>query len=465
MYKGQRIETFIKNPDNIDNDNKQKFVQIIISISIDDYNNDIFNNLEKTFEINRNLYYEEYRTESDKEEKSLNINYIGSIDFSLDLSRDTILSFFSDQKFSGKLYVSDISSILIPNIYPFWKTSIKTSEEDKLIPIASNKFFTRILNDLIVESGAGHAIFKYFSRWCFSNGMFSLGKKYKLKCLEKEIDPINITNEINKEIIKSIFWVDYSCIINDIIQYEEKKIFKVIVKDHFFLFKPSLDNRIDVHNFLLTDVANVFFRNCPLMRDVITGFFESVFFSKDYENNVSPDRELINFMGFEFDYVKNENCIFDFSKSGWLNVDEKKKINLPKCKELTAKHELERVELCKSVNNLKRYKMRVDKSTKETIPWDKNVETNNFVEFNYIEWSVFNKDVIKNFFDITNISTDIYKFQGKINKLFIDFFITEKMEDVKNSDVIKKVDIDYSEECTFLIYHKSFIDMSSFLKL
>ena len=469
MYQGQRIETFVQNAENIPIQDKQRFFQIILDIHTSQYKANIFNLLEESFDVNRSFYNEEFEHNSYSANRFVRVNYVGSVNKSNDLTRDDIQHFLINNGITTNVYISDITDQLIMATFPFWKTSIKTGSHDSLSPITTNKYLTRMINDIIVENGSGRSVFKYFSRWCFSNGFYSLGKKYYKKCEELGLlkNITKITDEKNKQIIKAIFKADYSCLIEDIVRHPSLPIFKFIVKDHFFLYHPSYDNRRDVHNFLIADVANIFYRNCPLMRDIICGFMEYVFYYNDElytdENyQVSPNRECIHFLAFEFDYKKQKSSAFDFENPNWRPITKQKQLDLDKLKKDSFSGSISRQELCKGVNRLRQYKIQLSKEDYTPVPWNQKKASKDIVEFDYIDWSVHNKNVMS-LLDIKAWSQiKKFEFRSKINKFFLDYFDTEHMTPPLNNDIINKVKIDYQDNCTFFIYDKSLINANFF---
>jgi len=214
-----------------------------------------------------------------------------------------------------------------------------------------------------------------------------LGKKYYDICNELSISPQDISNNINKEIIKKLFRSDYCTLITDIItnEVDGKALIKIKVKDNFFLYHPSYEFRFDVHEYLISQIIRMNLRNCALLRDILTGFFERIFYPNKHNFKSSPDRESINFIAFEFDYINDDKSIFDFEKQNWNNVSLKSKINYFELREKTKINPEIRKDCCKAVNLMKSYVIFIARQTREIVAWEKvDLSDKNIIAVDYL---------------------------------------------------------------------------------
>ena len=99
------------------------------------------------------------------------------------------------------LEISDPSKNFIINNYPYRKISMRSLEEDIVLPIYSRRYFTRFLNNLVCAFSAD--ILGKFSSYSYGNGFFALAEKYIKKCADRNSELTNY--ESNEDIIKQIF--------------------------------------------------------------------------------------------------------------------------------------------------------------------------------------------------------------------------------------------------------------------
>jgi hypothetical protein len=453
IFKGKYIDIFLTCNEGT------KAVHIVANIPEKYYDPAVFFKWIKEAGLTKK-HYEEDRIEGTED---LKVELVAFLDANKEEDVKTSINELEQKLGVSKenIYVSEISSKLIIDSSPYLMTSSISGEKDLLLPIFSRKHFIRSLDDLILESG--HNVIVKLTGYYYTNGLVYLGQEYLNKCHELSLDPRQIADHPNTAIIHDIFRSTYSAEITHISkrEVEGKTLIKIQVKDHFFLYHPTCESRIDVHNHLISPIINLNVRNCALMREIFAGFFEKIFYGNVHDLLHTAHREDKMYYGFEFDYFENNQCMFDFESSNWKPVSTNSKINI---REFNAKrdenHEI-RKERCKSVNLLTKYKIFVDKRTREILPWN-NIDLNdpNILPIDYLSLTLLRvgNETLRTALSFgRRDEEDFYNWLGQANEKFFYFFFSEKSAAPKNSEYVKREPDPEEDFCTFYFYDKEFI--------
>ncbi len=470
MFKGKYIDTYL--------DCKKggtKAVHIVLNVPESIFNN---NDIASKFaDWVRKIglvkkHYEEERLDKEifKEEKFDEDYFKIELIAFLDSQKETVVKqeiddfLVTELKLSPEnIYVSDISSKLIIDSSPYLMTSSKTKVKDLLLPIYSKKHFVRSLNDLILDFGFD-MVGKY-SRYYYYNGYSYLGDEYLDKCVELGLVANAVSDDKNKRIISALFKSCYSAEVVHIGRYEVegKSLIKLQVKDNFFLYHPTCESRLDVHNQLLSPAISLKVRNCALMRDIFTGFFEKVFCGSMHETSDVIDLDNKRYCGFEYDYTDEGQRLLDFESSKWRPVSSTNKIDFFHFRNKAEENPDIRIECCKAVNMMGRYKVLINRDTIMPIPWNEgNSEDSNILTLDYLSFTQnrMGEQSVKDALGfIKRVDPAYYAFKSKFNKIFYDYFFSEQSETPTNSDLVKREEPPSEDYCTFYIYDKEFFTM------
>ena len=454
MFKGKYIDVYLTCEEGL------KAVHIVFNIPEKDYKRDVFFDWIEKNELKKK-HYEEDRIEGS--EDLLKVELVAFLEADREEFVKTNLSVLEGKLgvSKEKLYISEISDKLIIDSSPYYMTSSKTGKKDLLLPIYSKKHFIRSLDDLIIEFG--YDLIAKFSRYYYTSGYAYLGRQYLDKCQGLSLDHTNIEEPANKSIIQGLFSSCYAAEITDIAkkEVEGKTLIKVQVLNNFFLYHPTYESRLEVQNLLLSPVIDLKVRNCALFRDILTGFFERVFYDAGIDTNYSPKMEEKRYVAVEYDYQDGENYLFDFESPHWVPVSQSNKIGYYKWRNIAEENPDARIECCKGVNLMKRYRVFIEKSTRQMIPW-KNLDLSdaNILPLDYISFTqnrVGHESLKEALGFKKRVDVDFYVWRSDVNKVFYDFFFTETDENPKNSEFVKEEETPAANECTFYIYDKEFL--------
>lgn len=362
------------------------------------------------------------------------------------------------------IYVSEITDKLIINSAPYLMTGRISREKVMLLPIYSKKHFIRSRNDLILA--IGYDVMGKFSNGYYTNGYAHMGRQYLDKCQELGLDRTKIDEPQNKRIIQDLFHSCYAAEITGIAkkEVEGRTLIKLQVKDNFFLYHPTCEKRLDVHNALLSSVIGLKVRNCSVLRDILAGFFAKIYLNSGSEAGVSHGLEDKNYRGFEYDFIDGDHCILDFESPNWKSVSIANKIPYWALNSMAEEHHSVRSNCCKAVNLLKRYKVFIDKKTRNPIPWDSCAENDpNILPLDYLSFTqdrVGDQSLKEAFSFKKRVDEDFYMWRSEINKIFYVYFFSENSSNILNSHLVKREpDPDPKEDvCTFFFYDMEFIN-------
>jgi hypothetical protein len=364
------------------------------------------------------------------------------------------------------IYVSEITDKLIIDSAPYLMTGRISKESGKLLPIYSKKHFIRSMNDLILA--VGFDIMGKFSNGYYTNGYTYMGRQYLEKCQELGFDRTKIDEPQNKRIIQELSHSCYAAEITGIAKKEVdgKAMIKVQVKDNFFLYHPTCESRLDVHNALLSSVISLKVRNCAVLRDILTGFFEKIYLDAGLDAGYAHGLEDKKYSGFEYDFIDGNHCILDFESSNWNPVSTSNKIPYRKLHSLAEEHPDMRHNCCKAVSLMKRYRVFIDKKTRNPVPWN-NLDENdpNILSLDYVSFTqdrVGDHSLKEAFSFKKRVDEDFYIWRSEINKIFYTYFFAEGTPNPLNTHLVKREpDPDPKDDvCTFFFYDREFIDYS-----
>lgn len=457
MFKGKYIDTYLTCEEGT------KAVHIVVNIPAANFGPDVFSKFSTLIEDVglKKKHYEEERIDGD----IFKVELIALLDAGKGAETKKRIEGFLEKELElnkENIYVSDISDKLIIDSSPYLMTENQTNKRVVLMPIYSKNHFIRSLNDFILEFRFDTII--NFTRYYYTHGLVYLGQEYLDKCQELSMEPKQIEEDGNKRIIRDIFRSTYSAEISNIVtrEIEGKTLIKIQVKDNFFLYHPTCESRLDVHNGLLSPVIALNVRNCAFMREIFAGFFERIYYGSIHDLTKTAQIEDKKYYGFEFDYIDDNNYIFDFENPKWKPVSiksEDDKISLRKFREKARANPDVRIECCKAVNLMKRYKIFIDKSTRKIVPLDK-VDSNdsNILPLDYLSFTL-NRIGNKVLTDVLSfkIGDQLYNWHAEVNKIFYDFFFSENSDNPTNSEYVKREKDPDDDYCTFYFYDEAFI--------
>jgi hypothetical protein len=453
MFKGKYIDTYL-----VCKKEGIKAVHIIFNIIEAAFDGAKFATWVRDIGLEKK-HYEEERMEGNL----FKIELIAFLDAKNETEIDKGIKLFlvNELKLSSTdFYVSDISSKLIIDSSPYLMTSSKTKFKDLLLPIYSKKHFIRSLNDLILDFGFD-MVGKY-SRYYYHNGYAYMGDQYLDKCNELGLDSKAVEEPKNKHIIQALFHSCYSAEIIEIDrrEVEGKSLLKLNVGDNFFLYHPTCESRLDVHNQLLSPVINMKVRNCALLRDIFTGFFEKVYYGDIHADSDAVDINIKRLYGFEYDYLDDGNCLMDFKNPKWRPVSSNEKIDFFEFRNKVKDDPTIRIEYCKAVNLMSRYKVFIEKDSRKLISWnDFDQKNSNILTVDYLSFTQnrVGKQSLKEALAFTKrVDQDFYNFKSEVNKIFYDYFFSEHTENPTNYHLVKQEAPSANDFCTFFIYDKDF---------
>jgi len=458
MFKGKYIDTYLSCEEG------EKAVHIVLNIPEADYDSTSFSKWMANAGLKKK-HYEEQRI--DGCDDLLKVELIAFLEAGREEEiKKKIDDFLENELKLGKesIYISDISDKLIIDSSPYLMTSYKTGQKDLLFPIYSKKHFIRSLNDSILEFG--YDLIAKFSHYYYTNGYAYLGRQYLDKCQELGIDRTKIDEPQNKRIIQDLFHSCYSAEITGIVKkdIEGKTLIKVQVRDNFFLYHPTCESRLDVHNALLSPVIQLGVRNCAMLRDILTGFFEKIYLDAGSDAGISHGLEDKKYSGFEYDFIDGDHCICDFESPNWKPVSTSNKIDYNGLNSRAEEHPEVRSHCCKAVNLMKRYRVFIDKKTRNPVPWDSCAENDpNILPLDYLSFTqnrVGDQSLKEALAFKKRVDEDFYNWLSEVNAIFYNFFFSEALEKPKNSEYVKRDPDPEEDVCTFYFYDREFIDYS-----
>lgn len=456
MFKGKYLDIYLSCEEG------EKAVHIVMNISENKINPTDFYDWVKKIGLKKK-HYEELRLDNGL----LKVELIALLDAGKEEEFDRNIHDFLEKDLNlskDNFYVSKISDKLIIDSAPYLMTGRISGDRSMLLPIYSKKLFIRSMNDLILE--VGYDIMGKFSNGYYTNGYAYMGKQYLDKCKELTLDRKKIDDPQNKRIIQALFHSCYSADISSISkkEVEGKTLIKLQVKDNFFLYHPTCESRIDVHNALLSSVIGLKVRNCAVLRDILTGFFEKIYLDTGSDAGVSHGLEDKKYNGYEYDFIEGNNCIFDFENPNWKPVSTSNKIEYNRLNSVAEEHPDMRRNCCKAVSLMKRYRVFIDKRTRNSVPWN-NLDENdpNILSLDYVSFTqdrVGGQSLKEAFSFKKRVDEDFYVWRSDINEIFLKFFLSENTDKPLNTDLIKREPDPAPEEdvCTFYFYDREFIN-------
>lgn len=457
MFKGKYLDVYLPCKEG------EKAVHIVLNISESNYNPVNFFTWLKDAGLKKK-HYEEQQIEGSDD--LLKVELIALLEAGREREvRQRIDAFLDNLNIRQEnIYVSEISDKLIVDNAPFLMTGRISKESGKLFPIYSKKHFIRSMNDLILA--VGYDIMGKFSNGYYTNGYTYMGRQYLEKCQELSLDRTRVDEPKNKRIIQDLSHSCYAAEIVDIAKKEVdgKTMIKVQIKDNFFLYHPTCESRLDVHNTLLSSVIGLKVRNCLVLRDILTGFFEKIYLDAGDDAGYVHGLEAKKYSGFEYDFIDGENCILDFTKSNWKPVSTSNKIPYEELNSKAKNHPDVRSNCCKAVSLLKRYSIFIDKKTRNPVPWN-NMDENdpNLIHLDYLSFTqnrVGDLTLKEAFSFKRGVDETFFIWRSEINKIFYVYFFSENSANILNSHLVKREPDPPPDEdvCTFFFYDREFID-------
>jgi len=458
MFKGTYLDVYLTCKEG------EKAVHIVLNIPESNFNSADFFTWVAEIGLKKK-HYEEQRIEGNDD--LLKVELIAL----LEVGREEIIKREIDDFLENTLklskeniYVSEISDKLIIDSAPYLMTDRLLGERGMLLPIYSKKNFIRSMNDLILAFG--YDIMGKFSNGYYTNGYAYMGSHYLEKCKELCLDRTKIDESKNKKIIQNLFHSFYAAEILDIAKkdVEGKTLIKVQVRDNFFLYHPTCESRLDVHNGLLSTVIGLNVRNCAVLRDILTGFFEKIYLDAGNDVGYSHGLEDKKYSGFEYDFIDGNHCILDFENPNWKPVSTSNKIEYKKLNSMAEEHPDVRNHCCKAVNLMKRYRVFIDKKTRNPVPWNNLDEKDpNIIHLDYLSFTqnrVGDMSLKEALSFKKRVDEDFYIWRSEVNKIFYVYFFSENSANILNNHFVKREPDPEEEVCTFFFYDREFIDYS-----
>lgn len=460
MFKGKYIDIYLSCEEG------EKAVHIVLNITENCYDSTLFSKWIADTGLKKK-HYEEQRIDGNN--GLLKVELIALLEAGREEEIKQKIDDFLEKELNlskENIYISEISDKLIIDSAPYLMTGRLSGERGMLLPIYSKKNFIRSMNDLILAFG--YDIMGKFSNGYYTNGYAYMGSHYLEKCKELGLDRTKIEESKNKKIIQDLFHSFYAAEILDIAKKEVdgKTLIKLQVKDNFFLYHPTCESRLDVHNGLLSTVIGLYGRNCAVLRDILTGFFEKIYLDAGIDVGISHGLEVNKYSGFEYDLMDGNNCLFDFENPNWIPVSKNKKIEYFKWKNNSEEHPNIRKDCCKAVNLMKRYKVFIDKETRNPVTWNElDLKDPNILPLDYLSFTQnrMGDQSLKEAFSFKKrVDEDFYIWRSEINKIFYTFFFSEGSVRPLNTHLVKREpDPDPKDDvCTFFFYDREFIDYS-----